>query len=152
MSNKIISKSKFKHIKQYIFSNNFPYLPMIVIGSLVLCCGCLFGITAIQSTVFERCLESYAKKIDTQPSTVAVTTKLFEMITPNLSPSMTVDEVHEEFNKVVRSEFYRQGVTLDGGAQELVMLSICPWVSLDTILIDYSMDGYFIEARMYFGD
>jgi hypothetical protein len=138
MSNKIISKSKFKHIKQYIFSNNFPYLPMIVIGSLVLCCGCLFGISAIQSMVFERCLESYAKTIDTQPSTVAVTTKLFEMITPNLSPNMNVDEVHEEFNKIIRSEFYGQGVTLDGG--------------FDTILIDYSKDGYFIKARMYFGD
>jgi len=112
----------------------------------------VFGITAIQSMVFDRCLESCAKKIDAQPSTVAVTTKLFEMISPNLSPNMTVDEVHEEFNKLVRSEFYRQGGTLDGGAQELVTLSICSWVGLDTILIDYSKDGYFIEARMYFGD
>ena len=130
----------------------FRSLPVIVIGLTVICCISIVGISTIKTMVFERCIENYANKLGVQPTTIAVTTKLFEMITPRLSTDMTVEDVHKEFNEVVPSKFYQIGVTLEGGSHEIVTLNICPGVGLDTILIDFTKDNYFDEAKLYFGD
>jgi len=102
--------------------------------------------------VFKQCIKSYGKKLGVQASTVEITKKLFEMINPQLKTDMTVEEVHNAFNKVVPTEFFRQGPTLDGGFQEIATLQICPLVSLRTILVDFSKEGFFVIARLYFGD
>lgn len=127
-------------------------IPVTVIGVTILCCLLPVSIVAIKDFTFNRCIRSYAKELTVQPTSAAVTKKLFETITPQLSSDMTAEEVQKKFNEIVRSEFYRLGSTLDGGSHELVTLFICPGVGLDTILIDFSKDGNFVKAIMYFGD
>ncbi len=136
------------------FPNKKLFRSIIIIGSVfvVLCCLSIIAVPTIQTIIYERCIESYGTKLGVQANTVEVTEKLFETIRPQLTTEMTVEEVHKVFNEVIPTSFSRQGPTLDGGFQEIAMFHLCPMVRLHTVLVDYSQEGFFVDARLYFGD
>jgi hypothetical protein len=125
---------------------------VLIGGVIFVCCGYIIGISTLRDFYFKSCLAGYADRLSVELTTVAVTTELLESINARIAQDMSVEEVHREFNEVVRTRFSNEGTTLDGGFQEIAMLNLCPFIWLDTVLINYSREGYFIEAYTYFGD
>lgn len=119
---------------------------------VIFLCILFLGLMQLEDIVYYKCLENYGKKIGVQPDEVVIVTKLNSIINSRLSQDMTAAEVHNAFNEVVMTNFSNQGTTLEGGYQEIAMLNICQFVTLDDILINFSNEGFFIKTRLYFGD